>query len=73
MSRYREIEKYNNMFLTSDTLPEGNFDFTKISAYSGRRSRHAAKDVIHMWASIRLSKSNEGTRYRGRKVIRIYS
>lgn len=36
-----------------------------ISAYSGRRSQHAAEDVIHMWASIKDIKEQPGNKMQG--------
>lgn len=33
-----------------------------ISAYSGRRSQQAAEDVIHMWASIKAIKEQQGNK-----------
>lgn len=36
-----------------------------ISAYIGRRSQHAAEDMIHMWATIKAIKEQQGNEIQG--------
>ena len=61
MSTHREAEMDKSVS-NNRYLPEGNFGLMMISAYSGRRSQHEAEDVIHMWASIKAIKEQQGNK-----------
>ena len=43
----------------------GNYRLMMISAYIGRRSQHAAEDMIHMWATIKAIKEQQGNEIQG--------
>lgn len=69
----RKVEKYKIMFLTADTYQRASWDLWWFLCIQAEGASMQQKMWFTCGLQLRLSKSNKGTRYKGRKVIRTYS